>query len=165
MTTRLEAKEEIHTLARVLIDQAWSKVFQEACPDSRKFRDGLEQADIPNGGFYAIVSVQTVDIPEPRLGVGVISVGDATAASYRHVGQVMVKICAAKAEPDGHYKADTICEKLQLLFNERRSTSATSSLIFSRAIVRDNLQQSGQWYQVYMVSDWECEEVRRVATG
>lgn len=163
MTTRLDAKEEIHTLARRLLDDATSAVLGKILPDSRKFRDGVEGADIPNGGYYAIVSVTT--LRQPRRSASSVQYNDATAATYENIGQMFIKVCGAKAEPDAHFSCDAICEELQKLFNERRSDSAESSLLFTRSRVNDAVPQSGQWYQVYMYADWECEEIRRVATG
>jgi hypothetical protein len=161
MTTRLEAKEEIHTLARRLIDEATAEVLMTALPDSRKFRDGVEEAEIPVGGYYTITTAQT--LLQPRAGVG--SIRDATAATYEAKGQVLIKVCGAKSEGDAYYNIDCIAERLQDLFNERRSDSATSSLLFTNARVKDDERQSGQWYQIYMVAEWECEGVRTRATG
>jgi hypothetical protein len=161
MTTRLEAKEEIHTLARRLIDEATAEVLMTALPDSRKFRDGGEEADIPVGGFYTITSVQTV--AQPRRGIGLIQ--DSTAARYENIGNVFIKVCGAKAEDDAHYVIDQIAERLQELINERRGVGAASSLYFTNARVKDDQPQSGQWYQVYMVAEWRCDQIRRVATG
>lgn len=165
MTTRLDAKEEIHTLARRLLDDATSAVLGTPLPDSRKFRDGVEEADIPNGGYYAIVHVTT--LRQPRRSASSVQYNDATAATYENIGQMFIKVCGAKTETqtDPHFNCDAICEELQKLFNERRSDSADSSLLFTRSRVNDAVPQSGQWYQVYMYADWECEEIRRVATG
>jgi hypothetical protein len=163
MTTRLDAKEEIHTLARRLLDDATSAVLGTPLPDSRKFRDGVEEAAIPNGGYYAIVHVKT--LREIKLGVGTMIHKDATAESWENKGQFSIKICGAKSADDAYYNCDAICERLKLIFNACRSDSAESNLLTTRARVNDSEPQSGQWFQVYMYADWECEEIRPGATG
>jgi hypothetical protein len=167
MTTQLDAEEETHTLARRLIDDATAEILMTALPDSRKFRDGVEEAEIPVGGYYTISTFREVELPADvaRLCVGVVRTNDAMSASYLNKGNFFIKVCGAKAEPDALFTIKQIAEKLKLAFNERRSSSATSNLLFTHARVNTRDNQSGQWYQVYMVTDWECEEVRRVATG
>lgn len=163
MTTRLEAKEEIHALARRLIDEATAEVLGIVLADERKMRDGLEEADIPIGGYYTRTKVRT--LVENRLVVGITQLPDATAASWENIGDMCIQVFGAKAEDDALHAADMIADALKRRFNERRSDSPTSSLVFNEVRVKDDLPAEKQWFQVQMWARWECEELRRVATG
>lgn len=156
--TRIEAKEEIKGLANEAI-RAVHYEHRGVPADGNIFWETLEEPEVPSAGYWFIVTVRTV--AQPRRGVGVIQVNDATAARYENIGKLCIQACGSRSETDAAGVIDEMAEDLKGYFNELRTALG---VVFERVEVKDHFPPDEYGYQVQMWADWRVDEIRQVAT-